>query len=411
MMKCGRLTAVVAIAFVAGLTVGLYIDHLDTPLPISSANAAQSSAVAPDVHDRGTDNGESGNKVTDALVNPEAFFSISDVLPAHDNTTSSATGSNEPSGPRTVSPLRIVEKGHKWLELEKSGSKSWNFEHFSNPGLGINSALNISVDDSPLDLYLADEPGGMRMYLWEDGRPVPNLPHTNVKPTMALWGDMLVGDIITIERNAMTLFMRQEQNLSASSATALFSASRGINADIDGGAGIVMHPDHHQDLAVWPNDPVHHVQSGSLQLLAYGQGSGSQANAIIFQIRSGPNAIADRMVIKDGTVNIVATGSITPGSSRESKQDIANLSDQQAEDHISSLRPVSFAYTAEAGQPRLGFIAEEVPEVFGTADRKGVDPTSIIAALTQVVQKQQLQIDQLAGQFQQIEAKLEEFAR
>jgi len=311
--------------------------------------------------------------------------------------------------------FRIVETGGKWLELEKTGSKSWNFDHVSNPGLGVHSALSINLDGSPLDFYLADEPGGMRMYLWADGRPVPHMPHTNVKPTMALWGDILVGDIITIARNPMTLFMRQEKKLSASSTTVLFSASGGINVDTDGGAGIVMHPDHHQDPAVWPNDPAEHVQSGSLQLLAYGRRSGSQANSIIFQTRSGPNAIADRMIVKDGTVsvfgNIVATGSITPGSSREYKRDIANLSFQQAEDLISSLHPVSFEYTTEPGQPRLGFIAEDVPEVFGTDDRKGVDPMSVIAAMTQVIQSQQLKIDQLAGQLERLESRLEEIAR
>ena len=365
-MKPRRLTAAFAIAFFVGLSAGTFIDMLDTRLPISSASAAPPSVPASDAR-----TGENG--------------------------------------------FRIVEKGDKWLKLERKGGKNWNFDHFSNPGLGVNSALSINLDGSPLDFYLADEPGGVRMYLWADGKPVPDMPHSNIKPTMALWGDMLVGDIITIERNPMTLFMRQEKKLSAASATALFSASGGINTDTDGGAGIVMHPDHHQDLAVWPDDPAEHVQSGSLQLLAYGRGSGSQANSIIFQTRSGPNAIADRMIIKDGTVrvfgNIVATGAITPGSSREYKRDIANLSDQQAEDLISSLHPVSFVYTTEPGQPRLGFVAEEVPEVFGTDDRKGVDPMSVIAAMTQVIQSQQQQIDQLAGQLERLESRLEEFAR
>ena len=53
-------------------------------------------------------------------------------------------------------------------------------------------------------------------------------------------------------------------------------------------------------------------------------------------------------------------------------------------------------YKADPSQPRIGFIAEEVPEVFGNADRNGVDTMGITAALTVVVQQQQQQLAQLA---------------
>jgi hypothetical protein len=49
----------------------------------------------------------------------------------------------------------------------------------------------------------------------------------------------------------------------------------------------------------------------------------------------------------------------------------------------------------------LGFIAEDVPQEFGTADRKGVDAMSIVSALTLVVQQQQAQIGQLLTQIPQ----------
>ena len=92
------------------------------------------------------------------------------------------------------------------------------------------------------------------------------------------------------------------------------------------------------------------------------------------------------MVIQDGTVNVFgnihASGSITPGSSSGFKQDLADLSFEQSLELIQSLDAISFAYIADPNQPRLGFIAEEVPKIFGTENRKGVDPMGIATALT-----------------------------
>src|SRR6185295_12660987 len=107
---------------------------------------------------------------------------------------------------------------------------------------------------------------------WEDGRATPTMPITGAKPDFAVWGDILVGNINKTGRGPTTNFSRYEGNLSASSATVLFSANQGINNDTSGGAGIVIHPDHHQDLTLYPGDPVNHAQSGTLQLIAYGQG-------------------------------------------------------------------------------------------------------------------------------------------
>ena len=298
-----------------------------------------------------------------------------------------------------VQPFQIVETAGPWMRLEESGGTGWNIDHVSNAGLGIDSALSINVDGSTRDFYLADTPDGTFLYLWDDGLAVPDLPHTGIKPTLGVSGDMLVGDLITIERNPMTMFMREQTSLSASATTSLFSSRNGFGNDVDGGSAIVMHPDHHQDLTTFPGDPADHALSGSLELIAYGQGSGTYVNSIVLRTRSGPGTITDRMIVHNGGMsvigNLVATGSITPGSSRELKQGIAQLDYGTAIDLLHDLNPVSFVYAAEPGQTRLGFIAEEVPEVFGTADQKGVDPMGILATLSVVVGQQQSQIAQL----------------
>ena len=256
----------------------------------------------------------------------------------------------------------------------------------------------------------------MRMYLWETGREVPTI-FSGGKTAFALWGDMLVGDIVCIERNPMSMFFRQERNLSASSSINIFCTRNGIGSDTDGGAGVSLHPNHHQDLAQWPNDPMDHAESGSLQLIAYGRGNGQYANAIRLQTRSGPGQITDRMVLKDGHVEVLGTLNATGGvsSSRTLKKDIQSISADDAFAFVSQLVTVTFKYISDPdAHNRVGFIAEDVPGVFAGAGRKGVDYVGVSAMLTKVVQQQQKRlkaqkqhIDILQIRLQKVEAALE----
>lgn len=310
-----------------------------------------------------------------------------------------------------TSPLHIREDaGNNWLSLQESGGTKWNVTHRSSPGSGVDSALQIASDNSPLKLLLPDESGGMRMYLWDSSRAVPNMPHTGVKPTFALWGDMLIGDIVCIERNPMSMFFRSETNLSASSPVIFFCANKGINTDTDGGAGIILHPDHHQDLVYHPNDPVNHSESGSLQLIAYGNGSGTYANTIRLQTRNGPGSLATVMVVENGHVQIYGTLNATGGfsSSRKLKNSIKALAVDDALALVKQLKTVTYKYNSDPdGHDRIGFIAEEVPEIFTTPERKGVDYMGVAAMLTQVVQEQQKQIDALQQQLSKVQDLVE----
>ena len=47
------------------------------------------------------------------------------------------------------------------------------------------------------------------------------------------------------------------------------------------------------------------------------------------------------------------------------------------------------------GEEHVGFIAEEVPDIIATKDRKGVKTMDLVAVLTKVVQAQQKKIEEL----------------
>jgi hypothetical protein len=93
-----------------------------------------------------------------------------------------------------------------------------------------------------------------------------------------------------------------------------------------------------------------------------------------------------------------AGGVWTNASSRAYKQDIRELSEEDAEEVVSKLTPVRFAYKAEPGERHVGFIAEDVPELVATADRKGLSTMDVVAVLTKVVQEQQKTISELKAE-------------
>lgn len=94
--------------------------------------------------------------------------------------------------------------------------------------------------------------------------------------------------------------------------------------------------------------------------------------------------------------NIYATGNITQGSSRELKEDISSLSAEEAIKAFRKLEPVKYRYKADEKDMHVGFIAEDVPDVVASSDRKSLSPMDLVAVLTKVVQEQQKTIAELS---------------
>ncbi len=88
--------------------------------------------------------------------------------------------------------------------------------------------------------------------------------------------------------------------------------------------------------------------------------------------------------------NINASGAVTQGSSRAIKDNIMHISSGQAMRAFEQLEPVSFVYKDDSSrEERLGFIAEDVPDLVATQDRKHLNAMDLTAVLTKVVQEQQ----------------------
>jgi hypothetical protein len=93
------------------------------------------------------------------------------------------------------------------------------------------------------------------------------------------------------------------------------------------------------------------------------------------------------------------------GSSLEYKDNIQELTTDEALEALQELNPVKFHYKSDKNDGRVGFIAEDVPDLVATQDRKGLSPMEIVAVLTKVIQKQQDTIGKLQEKITELEEK------
>ena len=98
-------------------------------------------------------------------------------------------------------------------------------------------------------------------------------------------------------------------------------------------------------------------------------------------------------------------GTWTNASSIDYKENIKCLKTKDAINALSQLKPVKFRYKNEKNEEYLGFIAEDVPELVATNDKKGLASMDIVAVLTKVVQEQQKEIESLKSEFSLLAGK------
>jgi hypothetical protein len=98
-------------------------------------------------------------------------------------------------------------------------------------------------------------------------------------------------------------------------------------------------------------------------------------------------------------------GNWVNASSRAVKQDIHDLDAGAALKTLKALEPVTFAYKANPGETNVGFIAEDVPDLVATADRKGLSSMDVVAVLTKVIQQQQRTMEELQARLDRLEGE------
>jgi hypothetical protein len=67
---------------------------------------------------------------------------------------------------------------------------------------------------------------------------------------------------------------------------------------------------------------------------------------------------------------------------------------EEAMKTLQGLQSVTFSYKVSPEENHVGFVAEDVPDLVATKDRKGLSPMDIVAVLTKVVQEQHRTINE-----------------
>lgn len=199
------------------------------------------------------------------------------------------SGSTTLTAPLVLSDATAGGAAHPFLEYRKVGSASW-LTYWQKPA-NFASSETLTFATSPatgLQLHLIHDPGGQRVAVWDPSNPLPNVPHTGILPTMAVYGDVLMGDIIALESNPMTYFIRANTNILHTAVTQLFSNRRSAGAEPDSGPTIIMAPMKNGGGA---------FDDGYIRLEAYGGGTGAQANEIQFRQRQGSNTVVNRWAV------------------------------------------------------------------------------------------------------------------
>jgi hypothetical protein len=102
-----------------------------------------------------------------------------------------------------------------------------------------------------------------------------------------------------------------------------------------------------------------------------------------------------------------AGGTWENSSSREYKENIQSLSTQEAIDTLKELMPVKYNYKVDKDEEHVGFIAEDVPDLVASKNRKGLSAMDVVAVLTKVVQEQQETIGVLQKEIEELKKKNE----
>jgi hypothetical protein len=105
-------------------------------------------------------------------------------------------------------------------------------------------------------------------------------------------------------------------------------------------------------------------------------------------------AVAGTPIQHTSGAHLTAGGVWTDASSREYKENVKPLTAEQAMQAVAELVPVTYNYKVDGEEKHVGFIAEDVPELVATKDRRSLSPMDIVAVLTKVVDEQRRNLEE-----------------
>jgi hypothetical protein len=256
--------------------------------------------------------------------------------------------------------LHIVDGDSPTVRLDQDGSSGWTAQRWDLCGNETNFFIRDVTNGSKLCFRIQPNTPSNTLCLKADG-----------KVGIGTWSPAAQFEIETTGENAAVLFQRTD------GATGKFTARPSevfIGSDSNHNVRIVAN--NNQVMTVEPGGDVGIGNTNPTHLLDVGT-SGAYC---------------------DG-------GGWVDGSSIEYKENVRTLTGAEAMATLAGLSPVKFNYKVDKTEEWVGFIAEDVPDLVATKDRKGMSPMDVVAVLTKVVQEQQKTIDELKAKIAEIDQK------
>ncbi len=123
-----------------------------------------------------------------------------------------------------------------------------------------------------------------------------------------------------------------------------------------------------------------------------------------FQINNDTNSNANVELVLGNGASCNSSGQWLDASSRDYKENIQEITSIEALKTLKGLQPVKYNFKRDPlKDPTVGFIAEDVPDLVATNNRKGLSPLEIVAVLTKVVQEQQALVAKLSERISELE--------
>lgn len=187
--------------------------------------------------------------------------------------------------------------------------------------------------------------------------------------------------------------------------------------------GLTLRADGRIGMGTWaPGYPVHLLTNSSTNAAFVAERTGGATNYMNatasysnfgsisnHPVRIVANGAWKMTINQNGTIDMSDGGSYNgtwnPASSRTIKENIKDLSFNDAAEALEKLNPVKFNYIKSKDEARVGFIAEDVPELVATKSRKNLSTMDIVAVITKVVQEQQKTIAELKKEMADIKNK------
>ena len=286
-------------------------------------------------------------------------------------------------GVKTSNPvvdIHVVEGNTPTLRLEQDGSDGFTAQSWDLAGNETNFFVRDVTNGSKLPFRIKPGAPTDSIYVQANGRislgTTASPTHTTIETALMIEGDTGVHNGIVL--NSPTPDTVSSFTFTKSSVPQWFISSRN---DLD------------QDKLIFYGNTVQPkfaiLQDGKLGL-------------------GGTTAVDAANSLQHSNGARLTTGGVwTDASSRSLKDNIMNISTSAAYEAFKELNPVTFSYKAQPDETYAGFIAEDVPSIVATNDRKGLAPMDIVAILTKVVQKQDETIENLSKRINQLEKQKE----